>query len=256
MSYTTDMKNVNIGISSFSSLIEDGLVYVDKSMYGYNLLKTESARFFFIARPRRFGKSLFVSMLESALMGKREMFEGLYLGSSDYDFHPYPVIHLDLSSISSEGSSADNFSRQLNRIIADTVRPYGVDVDLGDEPGNNLYNAIQGIYRKAGERVAVLIDEYDNPLTSSLNNPEGSLIRAKTRDMYGQLKPCADKIRFLFITGITRFSNQSHNWHNTLLQPVHIQQAQQSCRSYLQQGIRGCIRLHAERDGIIFRRRP
>ena len=209
MSYTTDMKNVNIGISSFSSLIEDGLVYVDKSMYGYNILKTESARFFFIARPRRFGKSLFVSMLESALMGKREMFEGLYLGSSDYDFHPYPVIHLDLSSISSEGSSADNFSRQLNRIIADTVRPYGVDVDLGDEPGNNLYNAIQGIYRKAGERVAVLIDEYDNPLTSSLNNPEGSLIRAKTRDMYGQLKPCADKIRFLFITGITRFSNQS-----------------------------------------------
>ena len=210
MDYNIDVKAIETTSSLFEEFIKGDMLYVDKSEHAYRMLTMQgSTTFLFMARPRRFGKSLFVSMLESALMGKKEMFEDLYLGSSDYGFHPYPVIHLDLSSISSEGSSADNFSRQLNRIIGDTVRPYGVDVDLSDEPGNNLYNAIQGIYRKTGERVAVLIDEYDNPLTSSLNNPEGSLIRAKTRDMYGQLKPCADKIRFLFITGITRFSNQS-----------------------------------------------
>ena len=210
MDYNIDVKAIETTSSLFEEFIEGDMLYVDKSEHAYRMLTMKgSTTFLFMARPRRFGKSLFVSMLEAALTGKKEMFEGLYLGSSDYGFHPYPVIHLDLSSISSEGSSADNFSRQLNRIIADTVRPYSVDVDLYDEPGNNLYNAIQGIYRKTGERVAVLIDEYDNPLTSSLNNPEGSMIRAKTRDMYGQLKPCADKIRFLFITGITRFSNQS-----------------------------------------------
>ena len=186
MDYIYCMKPISTTSSDFTAFIKGDMLYVDKSEHAYRMLTMQgSTTFLFMARPRRFGKSLFVFMLESALMGKREMFAGLYLGSSGYDFHPYPVIHLDLSSISSEGSSADNFSRQLNRIIGDTVRPYGVDVDLGDEPGNNLYNAIQCIYRKTGERVAVLIDEYDNPLTSSLNNPEGSLIRAKTRDMYG-----------------------------------------------------------------------
>ena len=126
------MKPISTTSSDFTAFIKGDMLYVDKSEHAYRMLTMQgSTTFLFMARPRRFGKSLFVSMLESALMGKREMFEGLYL-----------VIHLDLSSISSEGSSADNFSRQLNRIIGDTVRPYGVDVDLGDEPGNNLYNAI------------------------------------------------------------------------------------------------------------------
>ena len=210
MSYTTDdMKNVNIGISSFSSLIEDGLVYVDKSKYGYDLLKAESARFFFIARPRRFGKSLFVSMLEAALMGKREMFEGLYLGSSDYDFHPYPVIHLDMSKPTAT-DGVDVFRKSLTLHIAEAVSEYGLDLSkYMFSPSDLFMGAIKELNAKTGERVAILIDEYDYVLTSTLDKKDGNEIREVTKEFYGKLKPCADKIRFLFITGITRFSNQS-----------------------------------------------
>ena len=209
MSYTTDdMRNVNIGISSFSSLIEDGLVYVDKSKYGYDLLKAESARFFFIARPRRFGKSLFVSMLEAALMGKREMFEGLYLGASDYDFHPYPVIHLDMSDLPFHNGVGE-FSKELNRLLEEQAARYGLGIDNDADPGSNLRAIIKEIHERTGEKIAVLIDEYDNPLTSTLDAREGKEIRAIARDFYARLKPSAARIRFLFITGITRFSNQS-----------------------------------------------
>ena len=204
------MKPVNTTSSDFTAFIKGDMLYVDKSEHAYRMLTMKgSTTFLFMARPRRFGKSLFVSMLEAALMGKREMFEGLYLGSSDYGFHPYPVIHLDMSKPTAT-DGADVFRRSLTMHIAEAVSKYGIDPsEYMFSPSDLFMGAIRELNARTGERVAILIDEYDNPLTSTLDAREGKEIREVTRGLYGKLKPCADKIRFLFITGITRFSNQS-----------------------------------------------
>ena len=162
-----------------------------------------------MARPRRFGKTLFVSMLEAALEGKKELFEGLYLGKSDYDFHPYPVIHLDMSRVTAT-DGADVFRQSLTKYIWQSVERYNLPIDeYRFSPADLFDAAINTLSKKTGEEVAILIDEYDSPLTRSLTNKDGEEIRAVTRGLYSKLKPNSDKIHLLFITGITRFSNQS-----------------------------------------------
>ena len=209
MDYNIDVKAIETTSSLFEEFIKGDMLYVDKSEHAYRMLTMKgSTTFLFMARPRRFGKSLFVSMLESALMGKREMFEGLYLGSSDYDFHPYPVIHLDMSDLPFH-NGVDEFSKELNRLLEEQAARYGLGIDHDADPGSNLRAIIKEIHERTGERVAILIDEYDNPLTSTLDAREGKEIREIVRDFYARLKPSAARIRFLFITGITRFSNQS-----------------------------------------------
>ena len=209
MDYNIDVRTISTSSSLFESYVRNEWLYVDKSEYAYKLLTmAEDPVFAFMARPRRFGKSLFVSMLESARMGKKEMFEGLYLGSSDYDFHPYPVIHLDMSKIS-DSDIYEDVRADLVDMLSAVGERFGIDLDVSRTPAACLQKLIEGIYRKTGERVAILIDEYDSILTNSIRWADGKRIRMIVHDMYGKLKPCADKIRFLFITGITRFSNQS-----------------------------------------------
>ena len=162
-----------------------------------------------MARPRRFGKTLFVSILEAALEGRKELFEGLYLGKSDYDFHPYPVIHLDMSRVTAT-DGADAFRQSLTKYIWQTVERYNLPIDeYRFSPADLFDAAINTLSKKTGEEVAILIDEYDSPLARSLTNKDGEEIRAVTRGLYSKLKPNSDKIHLLFITGITRFSNQS-----------------------------------------------
>ena len=209
MDYNIDVKAIETTSSLFEEFIKGDMLYVDKSEHAYRMLTMQgSTTFLFMARPRRFGKSLFVSMLESALMGKKEMFEGLYLGSSDYGFHPYPVIHLDMSDLPFHNGVGE-FSKELNRLLEEQAARYGLGIDNDADPGSNLRAVIKEIHERTGEKIAVLIDEYDNPLTSTLDAGEGNEIRAIVRDFYARLKPSAARIRFLFITGITRFSNQS-----------------------------------------------
>ena len=210
MDYNIDVRTISTSSSLFESYVRNEWLYVDKSEYAYKLLTmAEDPVFAFMARPRRFGKSLFVSMLESALMGKKEMFEGIYLGSSGYDFHPYPVIHLDMSKPTAT-DGADVFRRSLTMHIAEAMSKYGIDLsEYMFSPSDLFMGAIKELNARTGERVAILIDEYDNPLTGTLQCRDGAEIREVTRGLYGKLKPYADKIRFLFITGITRFSNQS-----------------------------------------------
>lgn len=207
--YTEYVRPISISSSIFENYIRRGWLYVDKSEYAYRLLTMDDDPIFcFILRPRRFGKSLFVSMLEAALRGRAELFQGLYLGNSDYDFHQYPVIHLDMSDLPFVHGVC-NFTAQLNRLIAEQLSAYGIAINEESDPGSNLQNGMKALWQKTGEKIAILIDEYDNPLTSTLSVKEGKEIRECVSELYGYLKPCAEMIHFLFITGITRFSNQS-----------------------------------------------
>ena len=148
-------------------------------------------------------------MLEAALEGKRELFDGLYLGKSDYDFHPYPLLHLDMSRVTAT-EGIETFKSSLTDYIWSCVRKYDLPIERYMYSPVELFNAaINELAEKTGEEVCVLIDEYDTILTRSLTNRDGEEIRAVTRGLYSKLKPNSDNIHFLFITGITRFSNQS-----------------------------------------------
>ena len=140
-------------------------------------------------------------MLEAALEGKRELFDGLYLGSSDYDFHQYPVIHLDMSMLTVT-DGADVFRRSLTGHIWDAAKKYDLPIErFTFSPSDLFMAAIMALHEKTGEKVAILIDEYDSPLNESLKAEEGEIIRAVLKGLYGKLKPCAEHIRFLFMTG-------------------------------------------------------
>ena len=136
-----------------------------------------------------------VPQSEAALEGKRELFDGLYLGSSDYDFHQYPVIHLDMSDLPFVHGVC-NFTSQLNRLIAEQLSAYGIAINEESDPGSNLRNGMKALWQKTGEKIAILIDEYDNPLTSTLSVKEGKEIRECVSELYGYLKPCAEMIHF------------------------------------------------------------
>ena len=203
------MKAIDTTSFTFESFVKKDLLYVDKSMYAYELLTSEEDSVFrFLARPRRWGKTLFLSMIESALEGRKDLFTNLYLGSSDYDFHPCPVLHFDMSMFSVV-CGIKMFTYGFSSYISMVFRKYGISLDTDMTPGELLATGIRELYEKAGERVAVLIDEYDTPLVDALSVMEGAEIRAVIRDFYAKLKPCAGFIKFLFITGITRFPNQS-----------------------------------------------
>ena len=196
-------------LSSFEAYMRNGLFYVDKTEFAYNMLRQRSAvPFFFLARPRRWGKTLMVSTLEAALRGRRELFDGLFLGASDYGFEPCPVIRLDMSQLTVSDPIEETRSH-LTSMIAEAAAAYGVSIDPRSAPGNALQMALSGIAARGKGCAAILIDEYDTPLQDSLYLKDGEPVRDMIRNFYARLKPCSDLISFLFITGVTRMNNQS-----------------------------------------------
>ena len=198
------MKRIETGNSSFEKLITSGNLYVDKTRYLYSLL-TDGGTYYFLSRPRRFGKSLTLSTLEAALKGKRELFKGLWIDSTDYDWKEYPVIHLDFSKCT--GDSASGVGDWINRQVIDIASSYGINLDKDDRYNYNVDKLITKLAEK--DKVAVLIDEYDSLLTNNINNKHIEDIRNILRGFYSILKAQGANMRMCFITGVTKFSKVS-----------------------------------------------
>ncbi len=192
-----------IGEASFTNLREDNAVYVDKTALIYQLVK--QGRYYFLSRPRRFGKSLLVSTLEAYFQGRRELFKGLALEKLEKDWVQYPVLHVDFSR--------DNFAVQgvlektLNTILGNWERLYGREAD-DDTFAARFVRMIENAHAQTGRRVVVLVDEYDKPMLDAINDEE-LLARnqQELRAFYGALKGAGDHLRFVFLTGITRFAH-------------------------------------------------
>jgi len=152
-----------IGIQTFSEIIRGGYVYVDKTDLVWRLTQT---KYVFLSRPRRFGKSLLATTLESYFRGERELFEGLKIMQLEKVWEKYPVIHLDLSKAKGKDSALE-LQRHLNLLLADVG--YG-DNPLEKTPGEKLNGLIRRAYEKTGRQVAVIIDEYDAPLLDVLHD--------------------------------------------------------------------------------------
>ena len=194
-----------IGIQTFSEIIRGGYVYVDKTDLVWQMV--HYAKYIFLSRPRRFGKSLLTSTLESYFQGERELFEGLKIMALEQEWKQYPVIRLDIST--SKGQrSADALRDRLMLTLKVYADMYGRDDDEVT-PGGLLEGLIRRAYEKTGRQVVVIIDEYDAPLLEVLHDDDLAERRKVMQEFYVPLKASERYVKFCFITGITKFSQLS-----------------------------------------------
>lgn len=195
-----------VGIQTFSEIIREGYVYIDKTDYVWEL--AHYAKYIFMGRPRRFGKSLLTSTLASYFLGERELFEGLKVMALEKEWQQYPVLHLDLS-IAKGQPDATELRSTLMWLLRPLADIYGKNDDE-TSPGKLLTGIITRARGKTGKQVVVLIDEYDAPLLEVLH--EGPLLdemRKVMQEFFTPLKALERHIKFCFITGITKFSQLS-----------------------------------------------
>ena len=195
-----------IGMQTFSEIREEDFLYVDKTEYIYRMTHT-SGKYFFLSRPRRFGKSLLVSTMQSYFEGKKELFKGLAIDKLEKEWTEYPVLHFDMSG--GKHMEPEQLELYLGYILEDQEKKWGIN-----EPrigaNNRLIDLINTAYEKSGKQVVVLIDEYDAPMLDVAHEKEQlDVLRNIMRNFYSPLKYCEAKLRFVFLTGITKFSQLS-----------------------------------------------
>jgi hypothetical protein len=192
-----------LDLSTFFTLRTLNYMYVDKTQHAYNLIT--GGRRYFLSRPRRFGKSLFISTLKEILTGNKKLFNGLWIGSSDYTFEPHGVIALDLSSI--RVNNIHDLNSGLCSLLQDISDDYDLAVTLNSKkPDVALRALVRALYAKFG-RVAVLVDEYDNPMLQAITNYKiAREIRDDIRRFFAVIKSLDAFIDFVFITGVSSFA--------------------------------------------------
>lgn len=194
-----------LGIQNFESLRKDGYAYVDKTRQVYDLANT--GRYFFLSRPRRFGKSLLLSTIKAYFEGKKALFEGLALGSLEKDWKPYPILHLDLNV--GKYNDAASLNAVLHRHLEAWEERYG-DKYKDRSPEERFGQIIRMACEKTGQRVVILVDEYDKPMLQALDDEAlQAEFRNTLKAFYGNLKSCDEYIKFAFVTGVTKFGKVS-----------------------------------------------
>ena len=200
------LKRLPVGIQTFQKLVEQDCLYVDKTEYIYKL--TKYSNYIFLSRPRRFGKSLLVSTIQSYFEGRRELFKGLYIDSVEKEWTAYPVLRFDMST--AKHSGPEELKQELGSKLSKYELVYGKG--LPDETNLNLrlLGLIERAHAQTGRKVVVLIDEYDAPLLDVAHRRDQlDELRDIMRNFYSPLKYCDPHLQFVFITGITKFSQLS-----------------------------------------------
>ena len=195
-----------LGIQTFERIRKEDKLYIDKTEYVFHMTHT-SGTYFFLARPRRFGKSLLVSTLQSYFEGKKDLFKGLAIEKLEQEWTEYPVLHFDMSG--GKHMEKEQLERYLGFILENEERKWGI-VHPQIDVNNRLTELINTAYEKSGKQVVVLVDEYDAPLLD-VAHEEGKLdeLRNVMRNFYSPLKYREPVLRFVFLTGITKFSQLS-----------------------------------------------
>ena len=200
------LKLYPVGIQTFEEIIKRNLLYVDKTEYVYRMTH-QGGKYFFLSRPRRFGKSLLTSTFQSYFEGKKELFKGLAIEKLEKEWTEYPVLHFDMSG--GKHLEKDELERYLLYILSENEERFGITSESID-PNIRVNNLITSLYQKTGKQVVVLIDEYDAPLLDVVHDETKlKVLRNVMRNFYSPLKKCEPYLRFVFLTGITKFSQMS-----------------------------------------------
>ena len=200
------MREITTSIYTFEDIIKGNCIYVDKTRYIYQLLKKAKAQIF-CSRPRRFGKSLTVSTLEAIFNGKRELFKGLYIDGTDYDWSIHPVIHIDFAN--GNVQTLELLTLTILDALRATAKSYGVSLQ-GNDPVLAFRELIEQLYDKTGSCVVLLIDEYDKPILEHIGSmKDAEQYRDFIANFYQIIKGSERYLRFTFVTGITKFSKVS-----------------------------------------------
>ena len=200
------LKLYPIGIHTFERIRKEDKLYIDKTEYIYRMAHT-SGTYFFLGRPRRFGKSLLVTTMQSYFEGKKELFKGLAIEKLEKEWTEYPVLHFDMSG--GKHMDKEQLEEYLDYRLQEEEKKWGVTKPVKGA-NNRLIDLINTAYEKSGKQVVVLIDEYDAPMLDVVHEKEQlDMLRNMMRNFYSPLKYSEAKLRFVFLTGITKFSQVS-----------------------------------------------
>ena len=201
----TNDRKLPVGIQSFEEIRKGGYLYVDKTDIIWQLAN-RGKKYNYLSRPRRFGKSVLVDTLEAYFMGKKELFEGLKIMQMETEWVKRPVIRLDMSRA---GAKPETLRSYLNNIFRQYEKEYSLVPDPADSLADRFNAIIVGAYEQTGQQVAILIDEYDSPLQHSWKTPYHEACTAVYREVFAILKADDKYEKFVFITGITKFTQIS-----------------------------------------------
>ena len=229
------IRKLPIGVQSFKDLREKGFLYVDKTEYLFRL--ANNGKVYFLSRPRRFGKSLFLSTLAAYFLGQKELFKGLYLEQAEEEqavlenrtaWQEYPVLYLDFNIGKYTDSGALN--ERLHVMLSEAEALYGISTSKEAQPffASRFEKLLKRVYQQTGKQVVILVDEYDKPLlqTMGINETLNEHYRNTLKAFYSVIKTCDQYIRFAFLTGVTKFSKISifsdlNNLNDISLLPKH-----------------------------------
>lgn len=200
-----EMSGYPIGEQDFKSLREMNCIYVDKTRFIERIIASKN-KYYFLARPRRFGKSLFLSTLKYFFEGERILFNGLDVDSLEWEWEKYPVLHIDFNS--GEYSDPNNLDIVIDYLFSEWENEYGIEKFAADNT-TRFRNIIEKIHETTGQEVVILVDEYDKPLIKNLDKEEFDVYREKLAALYSNFKSCAGHIKLVFLTGVSRFSKLS-----------------------------------------------
>ena len=203
---TKRLKRLPVGIQTFSNIIEDDMLYIDKTEYIWNMIHL--GKYIFLSRPRRFGKSLLVSTLEAYFEGRKDLFKGLFIETVEKEWTEYPVLRFSLST--AKHCNKEELLLELSNKLTHYEAIYGKGAADEVKPNQRLKGIIERAYKKTGKKVVVLIDEYDAPLLDVVHEEKTlPVLRNVMRNFYSPLKDCDPYLQFVFLTGITKFSQLS-----------------------------------------------
>ena len=216
------MVNYPIGIQTFSEIRSNDYLYVDKTKYIYEI--THPGKYVFLSRPRRFGKSLLTSTFDAYFSGRKDLFKGLAIEKLEKEWKVYPVLHFSLAS--AKMGTVEDLHVQLRIQLERNEKRHGIRTDITNI-SERFQNLVTSLYEKTGTQVVVLIDEYDAPMLTVLHDSERlERMRTELQAFYSPLKDLDPYLRFVFITGITKFSqlsifSQLNNLNNISMLPQY-----------------------------------